>query len=99
LKRRLPSLTVSVERSVRANFAITAMSYLFMIASGGCWGIGAVYTYFAIEMALKAHGEGAVAAIFLPLFMAPWALFAGRTGMKLLNDWLDVLAPGRQFSN
>jgi hypothetical protein len=99
LKKRLPLLTVSVERSVRVNFAATALIYLLVIAGGGLWGIGAVYTYFAIEIALKASGEGPVAAVFFPLFMAPWALFASRTSMKLLSDWLDLLAPGHQFQN
>jgi hypothetical protein len=92
-------LTVSVEHSFPVNFAITVIAYLFVIAGGGLWGVGAVYAYFAIEVALKASGEGAVAALFFPLFMAPWGLYASRTGMKLLSEWLDVLAPGRQFSN
>lgn len=99
MKQRWPLLAISVERSVRVNFATTALISLFLIVGGGLWGIGAIYTYFAIEIALKANGEGAVAAVFFPLFMAPWAVLASQTSMKLLGEWLDLLAPGRELSN
>jgi hypothetical protein len=42
-----------------------------MVAVGGLWGIGAVFTYFQIEILLKGQGEGVVAAGFFPVFMLP----------------------------
>ena len=69
--------------------------YLVLVVLGGLWGIAALYFYFAIETALGGQGEGVVAAGFLPLFMAPWAVVAVRAALKVLDGWIDALAPGR----
>ena len=87
---------VSVARSLLANCGISALVYLLLMVTGGIWGIAAVYLYFAIEASLRGQGEGVVAAVFLPLFMLPWAVLAGRISMKTLDDWLDVLSPSRE---
>lgn len=71
LKQRRSPLAVIVERSVCANVVATLGIYLCMVAVGGLWGIGAVFTYFQIEILLKGQGEGVVAAGFFPVFMLP----------------------------
>ena len=92
-----PSLNVSPKRSIPANVVMTALIYLAVIAAGGLWGIGAVYVYFAIEIALRGQLEGAVGGVFFPLFMLPWGLIASRTSLRLLEQWMDVLTPTRRW--
>jgi len=70
-----------------------------MIAVGGLWGIGAVFSYFQIEILLKGQGEGVVAGAFFPAFMFPWAAVAARTSLRLLGEWSEVLSPARIISN
>ncbi len=91
------SLNVTPERSTVANVAMTALIYLAVIAAGGLWGIGAVYVYFAIEIALRGQLEGVVGGVFFPLFMLPWGLIASRTSLRLLEQWMDVLTPTRRW--
>ena len=99
LKQRRSPLAVSVERSVRANVLATLGIYFCIIAVGGLWGIGAVFCYFQIEIALKGQGEGLVAGGFIPIFMSPWAAFAARTSLRLLGEWSEILSPARVISN
>ena len=99
LKQRRSPLAVSAERSVRANVVATLGIYFCMIAVGGLCGIGAVFSYFQIEILLKGHGEGVVAAGFFPVFMLPWAVVAARTSLRLLGEWSEILSPARAISN
>jgi hypothetical protein len=76
---------VCAERTIAMNVALTVSAYLLVIAIGGIWGIVAAYFYFAIETALRGNDAGAVAAVFLPIFMSPWAAGAGWAALKLID--------------
>jgi len=87
---------MGAEHSLVVNLGITVLLYLALVFTGGLWGIAALYIYFAIEIALNGQGEGILAAGFLPLFMAPWAAVAVWVALKTLDQWVEVLTPGRE---
>lgn len=88
-------LRVSVAHGLLANCAISAFLYLIVTIAGAVWVVAAVYCLFKIEVELRGQGVGLVAAGLLPLFMTPWAIPAVWVAMRILDDWSEVLSPGR----